>query len=74
MTLDIKTPLPVSTRKPIVGISARAASIGKMIDRLRPGRYIIEVTKSDVLAEDWKVEIIRADVVQKISLSNYVPE
>lgn len=69
------TTTPLSTdRKPTSPISGRAASIGKMVDRLKPGRYIMEIVKSDILAEDWKVEIIRADVVHKISLSHYVPE
>ena len=55
-------------------LSSRAVSVARIVDRLRPGRYILEITKSDIMAADWKIEVIRADVVQKMSLSNYVPE
>ena len=55
-------------------LSSRAVSVARIVDRLRPGRYILEITKSDIMAADWKIEVIRADVVQKMSLSHYVPE
>jgi hypothetical protein len=66
--------LPPPTRKPIYGLSQRVVRLAREVDKLPPGRYMIEIVKDDLHAADWRLEIVRVDVVQKMSLSKYAPE
>lgn len=59
-----------------VGVSERAIQIARIVDRLRPGTYTIRLIKDDLRAVDWKIEIIKTELIQKMALSKsgYVPE
>lgn len=52
------------------GISERAIRIARMIDRLPPGTYSIELLKPEIRAASWKVEIERLEFIQKAALSH----
>jgi hypothetical protein len=66
--------LPPPTRKAIYGLSQRVVRLAREVDKLPPGRYMIEIVKDDLHAAEWRLEIVRVDVVQKMSLSKYIPE
>jgi len=60
-----------------MGISFRAIQCARMIDRLRPGMYSIRLIKDAIESKDWIIEVIRDDLIQKMSLARkdgYVPE
>ena len=51
-------------------ISPRAKQIARAIDRLLNGYdYIIFLTKPDIDAANWKIEVIRAESLQKMALT-----
>lgn len=45
--------------KPVTDLSSRAVSLAREIDRLPPGRYSVEITKSALPASTWRIEILR---------------
>ncbi len=51
-----------------VGVSRRALSIARMIDRLPPGKYSILLIKGDGDGERWQIEIAQPVTLQKKDL------
>lgn len=62
--------------KPVImDVSYRAMTIARILDRLSPGSYSIEIVKDHIDAIDWKVTVTRQELVQRVSLTKgYVPE
>ncbi len=64
------TPLPHSKPKPqgrkaVYDLSERAVSVGREIDRRGSGRHLLDVTKSEIKAEEWRLNVMTLEVVQK---------
>jgi hypothetical protein len=55
--------------KPVTDLSPEAISIGRMIDRLEPGRYIIELNKPQDHTDGWPVNIASLVTIREIKLS-----
>lgn len=55
-------------------LSPRVVELLRVIDHLPPGTFEITIKKSDVIAQDWHVEIVRTEEIQKLRLSRYRPE
>lgn len=51
-----------------VGVSRRALSIARMIDRLPPGKFNIVLVKADHEGERWQIEINQPVTLQKKEL------
>ncbi len=51
-----------------VGVSRRALSIARMIDRLPPGKFNIVLIKADHEGERWQIEIAQPVTLQKKDL------
>jgi hypothetical protein len=49
-------------------LSQRAIEIGRLLDRLPPGRHIIELTKDEVRAKAWCVEVSTVQHSRSITL------
>ena len=68
----------IQTAKPpaIADVSHRAHKLARIVDRLSPGTYHLKITKDDVYGVDWNIEIVRSEMIQRVSLSNknYVSE
>lgn len=50
-------------------ISERAVQLARMIDRLPPGTYSVEVLKPELKAASWKIVIVRVEFIQKAALA-----
>lgn len=61
---------------PAVDVSYRAHNLARIVDRLSPGTYHVTIIKNEIHGVDWNVEIVRSELIQKVSLSNknYVSE
>jgi len=58
-----------------VDVSHRAMTLARIVDRLSPGSYNIEVVKDHIDSVDWKVTVTREEMVQRVSLAKgYNPE
>ena len=66
--------IPISSPKPVTDLSPRVVQLARMIERLPPGNYEISLSKQELRAQDWSVEIVRTEPIQKITLSRYQPE
>lgn len=51
-----------------VGVSRRALSIARMIDRLPPGKFNIVLIKADNEGERWQIQIDQPVTLQKKDL------
>jgi hypothetical protein len=51
-----------------VGVSRRALSIARMIDRLPPGKFNIVLIKADNDGERWQIQIDQPVTLQKKDL------
>ena len=51
------------------GVSSRAISIARMIDRLPAGEYIIEISKQDIKQAPWDLCAWKRERVQKQRLT-----
>lgn len=60
--------------QPVTDLSPRVVELARMIDRLPPGTFEITIQKADVRAQDWKVEIVRTEIIRNVTLSKYQPE
>jgi hypothetical protein len=68
----IPTPLP--SPKPVTDLSPRVVQLARMLDRLPPGTYEISLSKQDLRAQDWNVEIVRTEKIVTVNLPRYNPE
>lgn len=62
-------PLPSSGSQAVTQtaeISSRANTLGRLVDRLPPGDYVVKLVKAD---ERWHVEVSRVVSVQHLELS-----
>lgn len=57
---------PAISSSPDLGVSRRALSIARAIDRLPPGVYLVRVEKPALAALDWPVDIDRVESVQRL--------
>ena len=56
-------------------VSNRALAIARAVDRLPVGgQYIVDIVKSDIEAEAWKVFISEVVILQRMTVSKYIPE
>jgi len=55
-------------------LSQRVIALARVIDRLPPGRYVIELEKPDLDAASWKTEIERLEFISRHSITKYLPE
>lgn len=51
-----------------VGVSRRALSVARMIDRLAPGKYTVLLIKPEGESDRWIVEIAQPVTIQKKEL------
>ncbi len=77
--ITTSTPVEAQIKKPVVvlnDISHRAHNLARIIDRLSSGTYEITIVKDGIHAAEWKIEIVRIELIQRVSLSNksYVAE
>lgn len=54
---------------PVNDLSERAIQLARMIDRLPPGTYTVELLKPDLKAASWKIVIERVEFIQKAALA-----
>lgn len=51
-------------------ISERARSLAREVDRLPAGfNYVLHIVKDEVEAIDWRVEIVRTELIRRMTLS-----
>lgn len=63
--------------KPVHNLSPRVVQLAHIIDRLPPGTYEISLSKQDLSAQAWSVEIVRTEKISTVNLSKagaYQPE
>lgn len=77
----ITSPAPVveaQVKKPVMinDISHRAHTLARIIDRLSEGTYEITIVKDSIHAAEWRIEIVRIELIHRVSLSNkmYIAE
>lgn len=58
----IKDLMPAKYR-PVTDLSPAAVSVGRTLDRLAPGRYIMEFDKSTIRSRNWPLNICKIEVV-----------
>jgi len=67
--------LEIKQKPRTVDVSHRAMTLARIVDRLSPGSYNIEVVKDHIESVDWKVTVTREEMVQRVSLAKgYNPE
>ncbi|MDH5605355.1 MAG: hypothetical protein OEY93_00550 [Anaerolineae bacterium] len=44
-----------------VGVSRRALSLARVVDRLPPGEYLIRLKRSPFKTRPWQVEVLRGE-------------
>lgn len=49
--------------RPITDLSPAAVSVGRTIDRLPPGRYLMEFDKTTIKGEGWPLNIFSIEMV-----------
>ena len=54
-------------------VSPRVHELMQRIDRLPAGTFEITITKPDVRAAEWQIEIVRTEPISRFALSKYVP-
>lgn len=54
------------TNKPVTDLSQRVVSLARRIDRLPPGRYVIELVKPDLKAEAWQASVTRSETIYNL--------
>ena len=54
--------------EPHSGVSARATSIARLVDRLPPGEYVLELTKPTVKSSAWELGTWKKGRIQKNTL------
>ena len=47
--------------KPVTDLSPRVVRIARVIDRLEPGHYVIDLTKPQVKGDRWVARFVRQD-------------
>ena len=52
-----------------LGVSQRALSLARAIDRLVPGEYYIDIIKPTLETKAWFVEIVKTETVQILNLT-----
>lgn len=55
-------------------VSPRVHELMQRIDRLPAGKYEITITKPEIRAADWDIEIVRMENIERLQLSKYMPE
>lgn len=55
-------------------VSARVQNLMRAIDRLPAGMYELVLTKPDMRAANWEVNIVRLERIETLRLSKYNPE
>ncbi len=55
-------------------VSPRVHELMQRIDRLPAGTFEITITKPDVRAAAWQIEIVRMEPITRFALSKYQPE
>ena len=48
--------------------SSRASSLARVLDRLPPGRYTVDVEKSDIRGAKWKVTIRQNEILRVMEI------
>lgn len=64
----------VTEIKQDVGVSPRALSLARAVDRLPSGTYNLVIQIPEVRAAPWELEVIRTEHIYKKVLSKYVAE
>jgi hypothetical protein len=59
---------PLQKNEIDLGVSRRALSLARMIDRLESGKFVITLIKPEGEAERWAVEISQSVTLQKKEL------
>lgn len=54
--------------QPVSDLSPRMVSLGRALDRLPPGEYVIRLVKSDVQSAPWRAEIARSEPIRTMDL------
>lgn len=54
-------------------LSPRVVELARQIDRLPPGQYEIGISKPDVRAGSWDVEIVRVEKIVSMKLNKHQP-
>ena len=55
-------------------VSPRVVELMRRIDRLPAGSFEITITKPEVRAAEWQIEIVRTEPIMRFALSKYQPE
>lgn len=71
---DNLNPTPSPSPRPVTDLSPRVVQLARMLDRLPPGNYEISLSKQDLRAQDWSVEIVRTEKIATVNLTKYNPE
>ena len=73
MDTNTNPPTPQPS-KPVTDLSPRVVQLARMLDRLPPGNYEISLSKQEMRAQDWNVEIVRTERIATVQLPKYNPE
>lgn len=55
-------------------VSMRVQELMRKIDRLPPGTYELTITKGEIRAMPWDVNISRLERIETLRLSKYLPK
>lgn len=74
-TQNAQTPAPANAIN-VNDVSHRAHNLARIVDRLSPGTYHVTIIKDAIKGADWNIEIVRSELIQRVSLSNknYISE
>ena len=63
-------PLMIKTDKidAFPNTSTRASSVAKVLDRLKPGTYVITLHKPDIHKAKWRIRIEQNELIQVLDL------
>jgi len=53
---------------PVADVSRRSNWIMRILDRLKPGSYMISLTKGESPAMPWKIKVYQVEEIQSNSL------
>lgn len=65
--------IPPPSPKPVTDLSPRVVHLARMLERLPPGNYEISLSKQELSAQDWNIEIVRTERIATVSLSRRTP-
>lgn len=55
-------------QKPVTDLSPRVVSLARMLDRLPPGNYTVQLEKPEVKGMAWHAEVTRTETIINVTI------